>query len=351
MQFSRDSLLFTDIILLGIMLLRLLPALKTRRAFFAAGLIVSSAAYLLAWQAHALELPRYTRLALLFVVISQPVFFWLFCNQLFEDRFVLRWWHAVFIAGKFALAGALIFGKPIVNTFSQFAAEDFPRLIPNFFYSLAFVVHALAVIVRTNRSDLVEKRRRLRAILLITTGVLILQAILTAAVLRPIGFGEISDTVSLFFMTAALMATVAWGDSIWRELFTPPATTGATAEGDPEIMQKALDAMERDELFRTPGLTVTMLAAKTGVQEYKLRRAINGGLGYRNFNEYLNFYRIRAAKNFLAAAENADYPLIHVALDLGYPSPAPFNRAFKEATGMAPGEFRRRKATETARSP
>lgn len=350
MQFGRDSLLFTDIILLGIMLLRLMPALKTRRALFAAGLILSSAAYLIAWQAHAHDLPRFVRLTLLFAVVSQPVFFWLFCNELFEDRFVLRWWHGLFIAGKFALAGALIFGKPIVNTFTHFAAEDFPRLIPNFFYSLAFVVHALAVIVRTNRTDLVEKRRRLRAILLIGTGILIVQAIFTAAVLRPIGLGTISDNVSLIMMTAALMATVAWGDSIWRELFTLPAAPAA-AEGDPEIMQKALDAMERDELFRTPGLTVTMLAAKTGVQEYKLRRAINGGLGYRNFNEYLNFYRIRAAKNFLAAAENADYPLIHVALDMGYPSPAPFNRAFKEATGMAPGEFRKRKATEAARNP
>lgn len=344
MHIARDTVLFVNITLLGVMFLRLLPVLKTRRAFFAAGLIFSSAAYLVAWQLNAQELPRYARLALLFFVVAQPIFFWLFCNELFEDRFELRWWHGVFIAGKFILSGALVFGRPIINIFTNFSAEDYPRLIPNFFYTLGFVVHALAVIVRTNRSDLVEKRRRMRAVLLTGTGVMILQAIITAAVLRPAGLGEAADTASLVAMTIALVASVSWGDSLWRELFTPPAAAPAPQEGDPEIMQKALDAMERDELFRTGGLTVTMLAEKIGVQEYKLRRAINGGLGYRNFNEYLNFYRIRAAKNFLSTSENADYPLIHVALDLGYPSPAPFNRAFKEATGMAPGEYRKRKA-------
>jgi AraC-like DNA-binding protein len=60
---------------------------------------------------------------------------------------------------------------------------------------------------------------------------------------------------------------------------------------------------------------------------------------------------MRAAKKFLSAKENADYPLIHLALDLGYPSPAPFNRAFKEATGVAPGEYRKRIIADRFRLP
>ena len=51
---------------------------------------------------------------------------------------------------------------------------------------------------------------------------------------------------------------------------------------------------------------------------------------------------MRAAKKFLENGENRAYPLIHLALDLGYAAPAPFNRAFKDATGIAPGEYRRR---------
>jgi AraC-like DNA-binding protein len=341
---ARESILPIAMALLAAIILKLLPVLRSRRAAYAMGLLITSEAYLLAWHLHSYELPRELRLAILFAVVAQPVFFWLFSNELFDDRFRFRWWHGLVIGGKFVLAATLLFNRKITDIFGVISAEDYPRLIPNFFYTLGFVFHAVAVILRTNRSDLVEPRRRLRATVLIVTAVLILHALLSAAVLRPAGLGAYSDMFGLIFITAGAFASVAWGDSIWRELFASQkqSAASATLDADPEIMQKAIAAMEVDELFRTEGLTVTALAAKLDVQEYKLRRAINGGLGYRNFNEYLNFYRMRAAKNFLEAKENADYPLIHLALDLGYPSPAPFNRAFKEATGLAPGEYRKR---------
>lgn len=341
---NRESVLLVAIALLATIVLRLLPALRSRRALYAMGLLLSSQAYLLAWYLHEYELARGLRLAILFAVVAQPVFFWLLSNELFDDHFRLRWWHGLIIAGKFVLAATLVFNRKITNIFGAISAEEYPRLIPNFFYTLGFVFHAVVVILRTNRSDLVEPRRRLRATVLIVTGTLILHALLSAAVLRPAGFGDHSDIFALTFITAGAFASVAWGDSIWRELFYTAAKTAPASanDADPQIMNSAVAVMEVDELFRTEGLTVTALATRLGVQEYKLRRAINGGLGYRNFNEYLNFYRMRAAKKFLAAKENADFPLIHLALDLGYPSPAPFNRAFKEATGMAPGEYRKK---------
>lgn len=339
----REATLIVDIALLTVLALRLLPMLSQRRAQYTLGLVVCSTAYLTAWLMHDHDVARPLRLVILLGVVAQPVFFWLVCNELFDDRFRLRWWHGLLIAGKFVLAGALVFNRRITDIFSPFPTEYFPRLIPNFFYTLGFVFHALAVVLRTNRADLIEPRRRMRAMVLIGTGVLIVHAIISAAALRPVGLGEVSDTIGLTAITMALFASVAWGDIAWRELFVAQnkSATQQAENADPMVMQKAIQAMETEELFRTEGLTVTALAEKLGVQEYKLRRAINGGLGYRNFNEYLNFYRMRAAKKFLDAPENRDYPLIHLALDLGYPSPAPFNRAFKEATGVAPGQYRR----------
>lgn len=344
----REATLIVDVSLLTVLVLRLLPALRQRRAQYAMGLIVCSAAYFVAWLMHDHDVVRPLRVAILLCVIAQPVFFWLMCNELFDDRFHLRWWHGLLIAGKFVLAGTLVFNRRITDIFSPFPTEDFPRLVPNFFYTLGFVFHALAVVLRTNRADLIEPRRRMRAVVLIGTGVLIVHAIISAAALRPAGLGDVSDTIGLTAITIALFASVAWGDIAWRELFAIQAKSATlqTESADPVLMQKAIEAMENQELFRTEGLTVTALAEKLGVQEYKLRRAINGGLGYRNFNEYLNFYRMRAAKKFLEAPENGGYPLIHLALDLGYPSPAPFNRAFKEATGVAPGQYRRSNATQ-----
>lgn len=339
------TLLIAAITLLCVNLLRLMPALNTSRGFYAFGLVACSQAYLVSWALHGSPLERPVKLGLLALVVAQPVFFWLTANSLFDDRFRFRWWHAAAIAGKFIVAGAIAYKRPIANVFGGFSAEELPRLLPNFFYTLAFVFHALAVILRTNRTDLVEPRRRLRAWVLVGTAAIIVHALLSAAVLRPLQFGYISDMLGLVVILTGALVTATWGDKLWRDLFTVRGkSTGSLTESEQQIISQAIAAMETAELFRTEGLTVGALAAKLGVHEYKLRRAINFGLGYRNFNEYLNFYRMRAARKFLEDPKNGAYPLIHLALDLGYPSPAPFNRAFKDATGMAPGEYRKRAA-------
>ena len=75
--------------------------------------------------------------------------------------------------------------------------------------------------------------------------------------------------------------------------------------------------------------------------EYRLRRAINRGLGYRNFNEYLNRHRLADAKQALADPGQATVPILTIALDSGFQSLGPFNRAFKADTGGTPTEYRK----------
>ena len=68
---------------------------------------------------------------------------------------------------------------------------------------------------------------------------------------------------------------------------------------------------------------------------------INQHLGFRNFNTYLNSYRIQEATEILADPLNASTPILNVAMEVGFNSLAPFNRAFKAATGLTPREFRK----------
>jgi AraC-like DNA-binding protein len=68
---------------------------------------------------------------------------------------------------------------------------------------------------------------------------------------------------------------------------------------------------------------------------------INQGLGYRNFNDFLHHYRIREACARLQRAEDAHVPVLSIALDVGFGSIGPFNRAFKARVGMTPTAYRR----------
>jgi AraC-like DNA-binding protein len=92
--------------------------------------------------------------------------------------------------------------------------------------------------------------------------------------------------------------------------------------------------------YRTEGLTIAALAAQLGEQEYRLRRLINGELGFRNFTAFLNSYRLAEVREALADPDQREVPILTIALDAGFGSLGPFNRAFREAEAMTPTAYR-----------
>jgi len=113
--------------------------------------------------------------------------------------------------------------------------------------------------------------------------------------------------------------------------------------------QKLVDALMRlmadERIYRHDNVTIGMLATRLAIPEYRLRRLINQRLGYRNFNVFLNEHRIAEAKAALADPSQAEVPVITIAMDAGFQSLGPFNRAFKADTGITPTEYRRLKAS------
>jgi AraC-like DNA-binding protein len=100
--------------------------------------------------------------------------------------------------------------------------------------------------------------------------------------------------------------------------------------------------MNYERIYRTEGLTIAVLASQIGEQEYRLRRLINGELGFRNFTAFLNSYRLAEVRDALADPAQKDVPILTIAIDAGFGSLGPFNRAFREAEGMTPSEYRNR---------
>ncbi len=99
--------------------------------------------------------------------------------------------------------------------------------------------------------------------------------------------------------------------------------------------------MTEARAYKDPELSVAGLAARLAVPEYRLRRHINRLLGHRNFNAFLNGYRLAEVKSALADPAQRHLPVLTLALEAGFGSIGPFNRAFKEATGRTPTDFRR----------
>src|SRR5690606_28765236 len=90
-----------------------------------------------------------------------------------------------------------------------------------------------------------------------------------------------------------------------------------------------------DECFMQD-LTLNELAATAGLSRFYFLRAFRREVGVPP-HAYLTGRRIAAAKGLL----DGDQPLSEVALACGFYDQSHFTRAFKGATGVTPGQYRR----------
>ena len=126
-----------------------------------------------------------------------------------------------------------------------------------------------------------------------------------------------------------------------RDEAMAPAAGELPAEVEPALVARLREYMEDSRPWREMGLTIGQLAEQLGTPQYRLRQAINAGLGYRNFSDFLNSYRIREATGRLANPEEKQLPVLTIAMDAGFRSLSSFNKAFKDTHGVTPTAWRR----------
>jgi AraC-like DNA-binding protein len=225
---------------------------------------------------------------------------------------------------------------------------------------------AMAQTLASWREDLVEGRRRLRTLIVAATAIYTVAQLLAALTLG-VSMRAVVESTWVAAGTAALTLFVAWellrtdAASLFGEprVDAPEAAAPARPSADraadsgqraPDLGQvAALEAlMTVDHVHREPNLTIAALAERMALPEHRLRRLINQGLGHRNFSAFLNGYRLADAKRWLADPAQADTPIVTIAMDAGFQSLGPFNRAFKADTGVTPTEYRRSRSRPAA---
>ena len=270
---------------------------------------------------------------------ATPTMLWAFAHLLFERRLDRR---AVAISAIILLSCWAGFGiEGPVDDNLNLGLSVVQRAT-----ALILTTHAMLIAYQERGDDLIEKRRRLRV------GFVIIVGVLTAMVLvieMVFGFQHTSVTVTLPQAIVILVASTAMGSALLQAdpdlLFDPraPAQTPPAPALSPSehVLKQKLDAVMAGGIHRETGLTIGLLASRLGVPEHRLRALINQRLGYRNFSAFLNLHRIADAKVMLADPTLVDLPILTIAMDLGYGSLAPFNRAFRDDVGQAPSDYRR----------
>ncbi|WP_432728754.1 helix-turn-helix domain-containing protein [Variovorax sp. W6] len=326
--------------------------------------------------------PRAWQAPFVAVSVGNSVLFWVFVRALFDDDFALR---PVHIASWLAVAALAAFNcAAVAGSASVLApvAMGIQRAVP-----LVFAVLAAMAAASQWRADLVEGRRRLR-VFIVVTGVGYSVGMLAVRLASPRGQLSGSSATVDVAMLLLIVAVVAWRmvRLAGSELFPaaqapaaiplvvpdappavsePPATHAPPPSADPpapepeptpepasdpaedRLADSLQHAMAVEHAYRSEDLSIATLAARLSVPEYRLRRLINQRLGHRNFNAFVNGFRLAEAMAALADSSKRELPVLTIALTAGFQSIGPFNRAFKAATGLTPTEFRRKKLAES----
>lgn len=317
--------------LLGILMMRSRIGLEGRLAILAVG--ATKSAFLLVTTALTLPFPQPLASNLTLLASLLPLALTALIVTIFVDPPGRRW--------PWFLASVLV----SVAFYAHFLRPEFGAVCA--IMAVPLYGALLILSIWSARDDLVECRCRARpAFAAAIAGLALLftalQALDASVTLMP-AFALLKSSTSL---------AVAFSFGIWilqpnLDLWPGQQDAKQTARPQAEVPQtdngllaRIEDAMQNG-IWREEGLTIGALAARLDVPEHRLRRAINQGLGYRNFSSFINSARIQAARNALRDPEEFGTTVLEIAYRVGFSSLGPFNRAFRAETSMSPTEYRR----------
>lgn len=334
---------FSLLLLLIVLLVR--DAKDSAPARYAALLSLTSAALLLGTPHPDLTLPEIPHTIVRFLDVPSVVFAWWFGRSLFEDDFRLAWpeWLVM-----------VLIVTPI-TMFRLSELEIIPMIPSWLIYTLAFMsillmAHLVFITVSGRDDDLVESRRRIRVHFLIGLAVIIALILVSERVY----FEDYPIAVNTS-RAAMILILAVWG-CLWmlkfqndKLVFETQGTLEARHDNTPQpridprdhgLHTALIQQMEAEKVYGEAGLSIRALAQRLETPEHRLRALINQGMGYRNFSAFVNKYRIEAVKTAMQQPENSRVPILTLAMNVGFNSLAPFNRAFSNQCGKTPSEYR-----------
>lgn len=343
------SFSLSQLLLCTVLLLRRPQAHSLSEKLFIALLLADAAYLIIPWVsaewAKAILYPAQTMV---------PALFWLFSYSLFDDHFRLRPWQAI----PFIITVAL----PTVGSALDITQSGLPGIfwfqIPQL-SEFVLLTWALRVILQHWKDDLLENRRNLRIWFSAFIGFYIFALIAAQQLLFPsaewLEIWQYAPAGLMLFLCNCVLLEFK------PDIFLQPAHTNSeennsiptverkaapvdTKEQEEipeEVLETISELMENDKIYREMGLTIGQLAEKVDIQEYRLRRIINAGMGHRNFNDFLNRYRVREACERLSNPAEQETAVLNIALDAGFRSLSSFNKAFKDSQNLTPTAFRK----------
>ena len=280
-----------------------------------------------------------------------PGVFWLVSLSIFGDHVVLKRW-------QYGLASLTLF-IPLVTAITQIIWSY--KLIDNqavygfvkygaTTLELTLICHALLIAAQQWRDDLVQDRRYIRGGFIIFAALYLFLVIVTEQLfkLQLVGLELVKSLLLAALITGINYLLFRLRDNSIFDIAKVKIALPEEVKAPSKELTQILSSMVDDKLYQQDGITISTFAKHLSIHEYKLRHLINGELNYRNFNDFLNYYRIKEITEKLAQTEFSNTPVLTLALESGFRSLSSFNKVFKSTHNATPTEYRKKILAQTS---
>lgn len=284
-----------------------------------------------------LEFTHHLHVKIIFIGLGSMLLigplFYLFSKSLLLRSFSLRKIHFLHFL-------PVIFGMG----FGLWIEESHIRSFPFWFFLLAYAIYYLHYISYI----VISYRAAIKAATLQPTNYQLLRLIFFGLLaIWFVYFLNLFDEAIPYIIGPVLYSVVAYSisfvvirnrfiDKIDHEKYKSTQIPENLSE---DIYSKIQTLMVEEKPFKNPDLTLKFLSEQFNQSPQVISMVINQKSG-KNFNTFINQYRIEEATKHLRDPKFEHYTISAIALESGFNSISSFNTAFKKHTGLTPLAFR-----------
>lgn len=125
---------------------------------------------------------------------------------------------------------------------------------------------------------------------------------------------------------------------IRKQKITDSAFLKTPDEKTQKIIDELFVLMEEKHIYLNKRLNKAQLAATLKLTELQLASILKDYIG-KGFNDFINYYRVKAVKEKLKDPAYKDITLVAIGEECGFNSKTSFYRVFKDLTGITPAEY------------
>lgn len=266
-----------------------------------------------------------------FVGLVPCGFAWLFARTLFRQRRKSEYWPELVVAVLFASCVILHFDRSGDSS----GLLGYVALMQGLIGTAMLIMTLVEALDGTYRASRKERRFRMA----FAGSHLTLVAVSFVFALPEFAGGQ--TTAHVVLASCALMGSGLALRYRQRHPLPRMRAEHSKVKKDPVLAASIQRLLREEDVYLDPGIKVADLASRLNVPDYRVSQCIVNDLNYANFNRLVNAYRLEAAKRRLSQRAYATQSILVIAMDCGFGSLGPFNRAFRAQTGMTPTAYRK----------